>query len=368
MSGAGAPGGREPRPVQAALAYAERGWAVFPCHHPLANGCSCGSAECASVAKHPRTRRGLHDATTHPEVIARWWRTWPQANVAIRTGVLPGSSTRGVVVLDVDPIHGGDESLAGLLATHGRLPPTRLVHTGSGGQHLYFAHPGGSVRNSAGTRLGSGLDVRGDGGYVIAPPSIHATGAPYRWGPVRMLAAVPDWLVERLAAPKQPPRPAPDPSRLRRDAGVSAWSAAAVEGELARVSAATVGQRNHVLNRAAFVLGQIVGGGHLDRDLVSDLLEQAGQAAGLGAREAMATVESGLVAGEASPRHPSDRPPPTGHRRASSRLDQGPPAIRPDVPADCVPDLRSIELPHHHRLAPTDSPRVDQGHEAARTP
>ncbi|MGI8807745.1 MAG: bifunctional DNA primase/polymerase [Acidimicrobiales bacterium] len=102
---------------------------------------------CGHSPEHPRAPTG----SPHPEVIARWWRAWPQANVAIRTGALPSSATRGVVVLDVDPLHGGEESLDHLLATNGRLPPTRMVHTGSGGRHLYFAHPGGSVRNSAGT-------------------------------------------------------------------------------------------------------------------------------------------------------------------------------------------------------------------------
>ncbi|HUP70333.1 MAG TPA: bifunctional DNA primase/polymerase [Acidimicrobiales bacterium] len=336
--GESAPRAREPKAVEAALAYAKRGWAVFPCHHPVGGGCSCRSPECTSVAKHPRTRRGLRDASTHPEVIARWWRAWPHANVAIRTGSVPGAGVRGLVVVDIDPLHGGDASLERLLATHGSLPPTRAVHTGSGGKHLYFAHPGGSVRNSAGTRLGPGLDVRGDGGYVIAPPSVHASGAPYQWGPVRGLAPLPDWLCDHLLRPQHQPPPAPDTVQLRRDAGVSAWAAAAVDGELARVAGAQLGQRNHVLNRAAFVLGQIVGGGHLERDMVAGLLEQAGQCAGLGARETAATVESGMAAGEAVPRHPPDRPPPSPGRATPAA---------PEVDAIGV-DLRNIELPARH--------------------
>lgn len=351
-----------PRPVEAALAYAHRGWAVFPCHHPVPAGCSCRSPGCASTAKHPRTRRGLHDATTHPEVIARWWRAWPQANVAIRTGAGRAAGARGLVVLDVDPLHGGDASLDRLVAAHGPLPPTRLVRTGNDGVHLYFAHPGETVPNSAGTRLGPGLDVRGDGGYVIAPPSVHASGVTYRWGTIRDLAPVPPWLADLLAAPKHECRPSPDPTQLRRDAGVSAWAATAVERELARVAGAEVGHRNHVLNRAAFVLGQIVGGGYLDRAVVASLLEQAGVAVGLGARETAQTVESGLGAGETNPRHPPNR---QTARRVSAPTGARPPN-RPMAGAaegatvECSDvDLRSIELPRRSRLSPPPAAGVE---------
>lgn len=341
-----------PRPVEAALAYAHRGWAVFPCHHPVPSGCSCRSPECSSAAKHPRTRRGLHDATTHPEVIARWWRAWPQANVAIRTGANRAAGARGLVVLDVDPLHGGETSLERLVAAHGPLPPTRLVRTGNDGVHLYFAHPGGTVPNSAGTRLGPGLDVRGDHVAPVAPPSVHASGVTYRWGTVRELAAVPPWLSDLLAAPKHERRPGPDPAQLRRDAGVSAWAATAVEGELARVAGAGVGRRNHVLNRAAFVLGQIVGGGYLDRNVVASLLEQAGVAVGLSARETAMTVESGLGAGEDNPRHPPDRP----TRRVSTPTGGRPPNRPMAAAGECSNvDLRSIDLPRRSSLAPPPS-------------
>ena len=351
-----------PRPVEAALAYAHRGWAVFPCHHPVPSGCSCRSPECASAAKHPRTRRGLHDATIHPEVIARWWSAWPQANVAIRTGAGRPAGARGVVVLDVDPLHGGDASLDRLVAAHGPLPATRLVRTGNDGVHLYFAHPGETVPNSAGTRLGPGLDVRGDGGYVIAPPSVHASGVTYRWGTIRDLAPLPPWLADLLVAPKHERRPGPDPTQLRRDAGVSAWAATAVEGELARVARAEVGRRNQMLNRAAFVLGQIVGGGYLDRAVVASLLEQAGVAVGLGARETAQTVESGLGAGETNPRHPPDRPTsrrvstPTGGRPPSRSMAA---ATGRTVSEGSDVDLRNIELPHRSPLAPPPSASVD---------
>ncbi|MEN3273440.1 MAG: putative primase/helicase, partial [Actinomycetota bacterium] len=161
------------RPVDAAVIYARRGWEVFPCHSPAkgSGACTCAHVDCGSPAKHPRVKGGLNAATTDEDVIRRWWASWPSANVAIRTG-----AASGLVVVDIDPDHGGDRSLDALLSEHGPLPTGRTIRTGSGGRHLYFSHPGHSIPNDAGRRLGAGLDVRGDGGYVIAPPSVHASG------------------------------------------------------------------------------------------------------------------------------------------------------------------------------------------------
>jgi hypothetical protein len=173
-------------PLDYALRYANHGWAVFPCHEPTLTGCSCRRADCSSPAKHPRTARGLHDATTDPEAIARWWRHWPSANIAVRTG-----ADSGLVVIDVDPEHGGLAAIADLQRRHGDLPLTPTVLTGSGGRHYWFAYPGLAIPNSAG-RLGPGVDVRGDGGYVITPPSLHPSGS-YRWEATPSLAELPGW-------------------------------------------------------------------------------------------------------------------------------------------------------------------------------
>lgn len=142
--------------LDAALAYAKRGWNVFP----LGEG--------SKMPKIPKSAggRGLHDATTDPTMIREWWRRWPRANIGIRTGAVSG-----IIVLDIDARHGGFDTLACLEILHDRLPVTLTVRTPSGGEHRYFAHPGDVLPNSAG-KLGPGLDVRGDGGYVVAPPSI----------------------------------------------------------------------------------------------------------------------------------------------------------------------------------------------------
>ncbi|HET7487958.1 MAG TPA: bifunctional DNA primase/polymerase [Acidimicrobiales bacterium] len=316
----------------AAAGYARRGWAVFPCHAPAARGCTCGAAGCASPAKHPRSRHGLHDATTDAAAVAAWWRRWPQANVGVRTG-------GGLVVLDVDPAHGGADSLAALEAAVGPLPATMTVHTGGGGLHLYFAH-GHALRNSAG-KLGPGLDVRGEGGYVIAPPSRHISGAAYRWSDGAGLAPLPAAIVERLQ-PRLPQRPSVDPASFRPGPQASAWAAAALAGELDRVATAPVGQRNHTLNRAAFSLGQIVGAGHVDLAEAADLLGRAGEAVGLGPIEVAATVSSGLAAGQRWPRHPPERP-----ASAAARSPRRPPGraapepAEPAAPAGAPVDLAS---------------------------
>ena len=156
--------------LDAALRYAARGWPVFPC-----NG------------KRPMVANGFHDATTDREMVEWWWRQWPDANVAVPTG---GPS--GLLVLDVDPDKGGGDSLHELEREHGELPRTPSVTTPSGGQHFYFRHPGGEVPSNAG-QLGPGLDIRADGGYVVAPPSRGYV--PDEQAP---LAGPPAWLLECL--------------------------------------------------------------------------------------------------------------------------------------------------------------------------
>jgi hypothetical protein len=180
--------------LDAALAYAAQGWHVFPCHTPTAHGCSCTKrAACKDISKHPRTKNGLSDATTDEGQIRRWWTMWPEANVAICTGAVSG-----LVVLDRDDYKGGADSIEELERTYSPLPETVLSITGGGGQHYVFAHPGSHVKNKVET-LGPGLDIRGDGGYIIAPPSLHTSGKRYVWEVEHEpddtpLAPLPDWV------------------------------------------------------------------------------------------------------------------------------------------------------------------------------
>jgi hypothetical protein len=158
--------------------------------------CSCGDLRCASPAKHPRTRNGVKDASAHLEDVVRWWAEWPDANVAIRTG-----AESDVVVLDIDPRHGGDEGLVDLECQYGQLPKTATSLTGGGGLHFLFKHPGRPVANRTNLAGFKGIDLKGDGGYIIAPPSDHASGGSYTWNPKLYPADVgfapcPEYLLE----------------------------------------------------------------------------------------------------------------------------------------------------------------------------
>lgn len=214
------------RPCPAALMaqrYARRGKPPFPVQ---------------PRGKSPLTPNGLLDATRDLSTIAGWWERWPDANVAIRTG-----APSGIVVLDVDPPAGAD-TLRELERTYGALPITTSVKTPRGGSHIYFQHPGREVRNSAG-QVGPGLDVRGDGGYVLAPPSIGENGRPYEWDEEAKPAPMPDWLLA-LAAPSDAARKlaAPVSDWLRIAAGLG-------EGERNSGLARLVG---HLLHKNVDVL------------------------------------------------------------------------------------------------------------------
>ena len=168
--------GDDATPLKVALSYAERGWLVFPLWEPLSDGtCSCDKPDCEDAGKHPRTPNGFKDATTDEETIRGWWGKWPDANIGIRTG-----RESGLLVLDVDPRHGGDKSLAELEQDFGKLPHTTGSKTGDG-HHVFFAYPKDAVEVGCHANLRPGLDVRGDGGFVVAPPSLHHSGATYAW-------------------------------------------------------------------------------------------------------------------------------------------------------------------------------------------
>jgi hypothetical protein len=167
--------GQENFLLRAALACAELGWFVLPLHHPIGQRCSCGKDCGKDIGKHPRIKDWPRTATRDPDLITRWWTQWPEANIGILTG-----AKSGILVVDIDPRNGGDLTVDDLEAEHGKFPPTVESHTGGGGRHLAYQHPGGEVRCGTET-LGPGVDIKGDGGYIVAPPSLHASGRRYEW-------------------------------------------------------------------------------------------------------------------------------------------------------------------------------------------
>ena len=166
--------------LETALAYAERRIPVFPLR-PGEKIPFDGS-------------QGFKDATTNAERIREWWGNCPSANIGIPTG-----ERSGLLVIDVDHQAG----LEALEAEHGEMPATRTHGTGSGGMHYLYRYPAGSgIRSSAG-RLAEHVDVRGEGGYIVAPGS--RTTGPYEVLDRRPLAAPPAWLLEAASAPMRPP-------------------------------------------------------------------------------------------------------------------------------------------------------------------
>lgn len=188
--------------IDEAIDYAERGWKVFPLHTIKADACSCGNTDCTSQGKHPHIKEWQKNCSSHLDEIKSWWQKWPDANIGLATG-----TASGFFVLDVDPRHGGKESLQKMVKQNGTLPRTLASNTGGGGYHLFFKEPPIKIGNRA--NVLPGIDVRGDGGYIVAPPSIHKSGMRYSWMkefenlPIN---DAPNWMV-RLFTNKELPKP-----------------------------------------------------------------------------------------------------------------------------------------------------------------
>ena len=160
-----------------ALEYAACGMAVFPIHGVTDGACDCGKSDCTSPGKHPRVSGGCKSATKDIETIISWWTANPTSNIGIATGAVSG-----IIVIDVD-IGPGKDGLASLRefeSRHAPIAKSATVLTGGGGRHFYMRAPSVEIRNSAGT-LAKNIDIRGDGGYVVAPPSMHISGNRYTW-------------------------------------------------------------------------------------------------------------------------------------------------------------------------------------------
>jgi hypothetical protein len=166
--------------LRSALTIASRGLHVHPC---------------LPRDKRPATARGCLDATDDAEQIRAWWRHEPQYNIAIATG-----SASKIFAIDVDSAD-AEAELRKLEAEHGALPATVEVITARG-RHIYFQMPDSPLRNSAG-KIAPGIDIRANGGYVLAPPSIHPSGRAYAWSvdTAKTFAAAPDWLLTKITDP-----------------------------------------------------------------------------------------------------------------------------------------------------------------------
>jgi putative DNA primase/helicase len=189
----------EDRKLEQLLFYAKHGYPIFPIHWVSEGGCSCsGRVKNCKPGKHPLTKHGFYDATTESEQIERWHKQWPRANWGMRTGDLESGGS-GNFVVDIDQRSGGFETWEQLRVDHPEPLETVTVATGGGGQHLWFINPYGVKIKSDDGVLGPGVDIKGDGGYVLIPPS--ATEREYKFelkpGDVQV-SQPPRWILQNL--------------------------------------------------------------------------------------------------------------------------------------------------------------------------
>jgi putative DNA primase/helicase len=293
---------RDPRCkiLEAALGYAVN-WTVFPTK-PEKRG---------SYKSAARSGGRVWGATSDPDEIRRDFTRWPDAGIGIPTG-----AGNGIVLVEYDTLvgHGvdGAAALEDLQDRYGRLPDTLSAITASGSVHSYLRHPRGGIKiKCSSSELGPGIDVKGDGGMVIAPPT-----AGRRWLNSNPIASMPNWLVELTREP--PPKrlsireratAAVNAHRLARmcqSGGAGAYAAAALADEIDGLSRAPATTRNTALNKSAFSLGQLVYAGLLQQAEVERHLIDACNTNGLTADDGLpsviATIRSAFNGAAAKPR------------------------------------------------------------------
>ena len=283
-----------PSVLEAALEYERLGFSVIPVQSIVNGHCTCRKQDCQSPGKHPvgswkqyQIRRRTADD------VRDCWLRLPFANVGIVTGAISN-----LIVLDIDDMTALDGFPELQLAVDAQTGPAATTGRTTGGRHLYYRHPGEPLGNFA--RKLQGIDGRADGGFVVAAPSIHASGRSYAWEQGRSCAtllteAPPEVLglfqktitAQVKARPFKPGTP---------------YGQTALGEELARVAGAAEGGRNHALNSAAFSLEQLCQTGHLDRGEVEGQLMAAAGVAGLKDSEAQATIRSGRNGAVSKPR------------------------------------------------------------------
>jgi hypothetical protein len=287
-------------PLDVALSYLSRGWPCFPCRAADEEAVDritgqvkydpeTGEVEILKV-KTPITDNGFKAATRFAHIIRRWWQDNPTAMIGVPTG-----ERIGAWVLDIDPRHDGNETLAALEAEYEPLPTTLSATTASGGRHYYFRHVQG-VRNRG--NLGPGIDVRGDGGYVIAPGSVTMAGGRYEWDNDLKPVDAPQWLLDLVVRREMPQRDVQHGNAHTNSAYVNA----AVDRELSELASEPMGNRNNRLNDAAFALGTFVGAGALPEAEARALLQDVARGWGRDWARCAKTIENGIAAGKRSPR------------------------------------------------------------------
>ena len=218
-SSSGTEGQRAPDLRLHARAYLAKGWVLVPLWWVRQDGvCACPTAgECKSAGKHPHTQHGTRAPLRTGLDVDIYWSRHPDCNIGIATG-----AASGLIVLDIDPGKGGWDSMRQLWKRYGAPGPTLVSVTGGGGRHVMFKHPGSQVKNAIGYM--PGIDIRGDGGLVVAPPSMHGSGRRYTWHPDghprdKKLIEMPGWMHTFVEKAEQKRRNK-NAGRTRRSKGV----------------------------------------------------------------------------------------------------------------------------------------------------
>ncbi|MGX1167912.1 putative DNA primase/helicase [Bradyrhizobium sp. USDA 372] len=340
--GAGKPGSSM---AAAALANAAKGWPVFPCHPETKQPLVKADADPVTGKAIPASG-GLKKATTDKAQIEAWWRKYPNAMIGVPTG-----TPIGAFVVDIDAgtdsktgeVYDAVEILGRLEATLGcPLPPTRVCRTPRGGLHLYFRLPEGGAampRNRAG--ILKRVDVRGEGGYVIVPPSLRSDGAGYVWQSADDAAEAwaPAELLGFLAAPsrrdglRQP---------SARTTSKEAYGMKALADEIRVLRDAADGTRNDTLFHSSIKLAQLVASGHLDEIVARSALESVARQ-WPNFQKSKTTIASGFARGLAEPRSVPTR---AVKNRPAERVDD----LAPPAPKIAASILERLGLDEDHQI------------------
>lgn len=302
--------------------WASKGIAVLPLQHPIEGPdgtlvCSCRDAACEkNQAKHPifdrelGLRNGLNDATIDPDVVRTWWTKYPNANIGIRTGEV-------VDLIDMDSVEGFTTFMK-LVEELGGMPEhfgVAMSGRDGFGQHVYVA-PGGMKALAGGRTAPAGIDVKGRGGYAVAPPSRHISGARYRFtaqsfdeGTLRGTVAWPEFYRRLEIRPTVAPRVPRSTTQIPLDAA-NAYGRAVLHRALSLVSSAIDGTRWQTMATEAIpLIARGIDGGCIDRDSAVRELEAAGRNVGLDPREVRRIgplVDDMLAKGITNPISPKD--------------------------------------------------------------
>jgi P4 family phage/plasmid primase-like protien len=276
---------------------------ILPLHYITEHGqCSCNNPNCHSPGKHPVTPRGVYDATNDPYQIWSYWGNHPY-NIGIVTG-----KVNGCIVVDVDPRNGGLETLKRLNLNTSTL----AVSTGGNGYHYYYQYPEIDIKLPG--KLGDGIELKKDKGYVVAPPSNHASGGGYQWLNNEPLLSA-QYVIDVLPKPKKPDELDEQLDDIEQNYKQKLQFAQYKLDEYAAVLANTQADRMITMNNHAYYLGGLIARGLLKYKQVYQTLEASALQAGLEQYEIQSALRGSITSGM---QNPVD----LGHIDEQNRIDQ----------------------------------------------